>query len=114
MIDYARFIEHMFENEVTETNYGEPQIFIEFESGRYVEITHEQYELPEEEWFYSLRYQCNQKEFDNDMYHETIGIICTISCDGTISIAENLGMIINKYNEVIIPNQIEQFKEWDK
>lgn len=63
-IDYARLVELKFDNEVTETAYGEPQIWIELKSGRSIEITHEQEGLSEEDKFYSIRLHCSADKLD--------------------------------------------------
>lgn len=113
MIDFARFIEYQFENNVSETSYGEPQIWIELKSGRSVEITYEQYGLSEEEWYYSMRYHCNQEEYESDKYHGTMGVIEAWCVNGTIDMADHLSLLIDRYNEEIDDNSLYEFEEND-
>ena len=113
MIDFARFIEYQFENNSSETSYGEPQIWIEFKSGRSVEIVHEQYGLAEEEWYYSMRYHCNQKEYELDKYHGTMGVIEAWCVDRTIDMADHLSSILDRYHEEIDDASLLEFEEQD-
>lgn len=65
------------ENELpnlTETALGEPQLFLYCENNRYLKITKEQYDLNPEHEFYSIRYNCNDDEFDEKRFGDT-GII---------------------------------------
>ena len=57
------------------TDYGEPQVFIELKNGRSIEITLEQYELPEDEYYYSVRLHCSRREYENNQYQSTCGVI---------------------------------------
>ena len=59
----------------SETEYGEPQLWIYLDNGRSVEITHEEYNLPEDKQFYSVRLHCSEKEFDDDIFYATCGVI---------------------------------------
>lgn len=59
----------------TETEYGEPQIYLDLPNGRYLEITKEQYGLETKDEFYSIRYNCNNSEFENGVYKNSCGII---------------------------------------
>lgn len=59
------------ENELpnlTETALGEPQLFLYCENNRYLEITKEQDGLLPENEFYSIRYNCNDDEFDEGKF----------------------------------------------
>ena len=62
------------ENE-TETDFGKPEYWVYLESGRSIEVTLEQEGLEEKDWFYCIRYHCSAEEFDNDVYHKTLGVI---------------------------------------
>lgn len=67
------------ENELpylTETALGEPQLFLYCENNRCLEITKEQYGLEPKNEFYSIRYNCNDDEFDEGKFGDT-GIIST-------------------------------------
>lgn len=67
----------LIENELpnlTETALGEPQLFLYCENNRYLEITKEQDDLTPENEFYSIRYNCNDDEFDERKFGNT-GII---------------------------------------
>lgn len=66
-------IENELQN-VTETALGEPQLFLHCENNRYLEITKERYQLEPKNEFYSVRYNCNDDEFDEKKFGET-GII---------------------------------------
>lgn len=64
-----------------ETEYGEPQAFIDLPKERNLEITFEMEGLEEKDYFYSFRVNCSDEEFDNDMFHSTCGVIDTYSTD---------------------------------
>ena len=53
---------------LTETALGEPQLFLDCENKRYLEITKEQDGLLPEEEFYSIRYNCNDEEYANNEF----------------------------------------------
>lgn len=58
---------------LTETALGEPQLFLDCENKRYLEITKEQDGLLPEEEFYSIRYNCSDQEYyDNEFGHTGI------------------------------------------
>lgn len=59
----------------TESEYGEPQLWLYLESGRSIEITLESYCIPKEKQFFSIRLHCSDDEFDDDVYKKTCGII---------------------------------------
>ena len=64
-----------------ETEYGEPQAFLDLSNGRTLEVTHEEYGLPEEKQYYSWRVNCSDEEFEDDAYHSTCGVIDQSSSD---------------------------------
>lgn len=59
----------------TETALGEPQYWLYLKSGRSIEVTLESDGIQEEDQYYSVRLHCSEKEFEEDAYHETCGII---------------------------------------
>lgn len=61
--------------ETQETEYGEPQAFIDLPKNRSLEITLEMEGLCEDDYFYSFRVNCSDEEFENDIFHSTCGII---------------------------------------
>lgn len=66
-----------------ETAYGEPQGWIYLKDGSSLEITFESNGLLAPERYYSLRHHCSEKDFENDVYHSTMGII--EECSGSLS-----------------------------
>lgn len=88
--------------EDSQTYLGEPQWRIYLESGRSVEITYETAGLALADRYCSVRLHCTEEEFDNDIYHSTLGVIdkdCTQNIndrsedelfDEAAAIAENL------------------------
>ena len=71
-------VENFKETFNEETPLGEPQHWIYLKSGRSIEITHEEYGLPENEQFFSIRLHCSDEEFDNGEYSSTVGVITTL------------------------------------
>ena len=61
-----------------ETSLGEPQHWIYLESGRSLEITHEEDGLSENKQYFSIRLHCSEEEFDNGEYSNTVGVITTL------------------------------------
>ena len=61
-----------------ETMYCEPSFWMQLQHGRYLEIVYE--DTGDDDRYYSWRVHCNEKEFDDDIFHETLGVI-----DGTNS-----------------------------
>lgn len=59
---------------LTETDHGEPQLSLYCENKRYLEITKEQYGLTPETEFYSIVYNCNNEEFEEEKFGHT-GVI---------------------------------------
>ena len=72
-------IENFKETFNDETPLGEPQHWIYLKSGRSLEITHEEYGLPENKQYFSIRLHCSEEEFDNGEYSSTIGVITTLT-----------------------------------
>lgn len=64
-----------FETCENETEYGEPQAYIDLPGGRNLEVTHEEYGLRPKDQYYSWRVNCSDKEFDDDKFHKTCGVI---------------------------------------
>lgn len=71
-------IENFKETFNDETAFGEPQHWVYLKSGRSLEVTHEEYGLPENEQFFSIRLHCSDEEFDNGEYSSTVGVITTL------------------------------------
>lgn len=63
----------------SETGYGEPQHFMELPKGRALEVVYE--DAGCEEKYFSARVHCNEKEFENNDYHSTMGVIDTMLFD---------------------------------
>lgn len=62
------------------TEYDEPQIFLGLSDGTSFEITHETNGLAPEKRYYSFRRNCSEEAFDNDLYHDTNGVMhCCVS-----------------------------------
>lgn len=61
----------------SETEYGEPQIWIPFSDGTSLEITHETNGLKERERFISMRHHCSEEDFENKKYASTMGVIAS-------------------------------------
>lgn len=74
-----------------ETEYGEPQTWIYLNNGTSIEVTHEEMGLRPEEQYFSARIHCSDEDFDNDVYHSTIGIID--QCSGS---AETVAAMIER------------------
>lgn len=94
-------IKNQFEENAN--SYGEPQAWLYLEDkDRSIEITHEKEGLSKDEEFYSLILHCNEKEFDNDDFYSTNGIIerynaGTISDEQLIEGIEYLETVNKKY-----------------
>ena len=71
-------VENFKETFNDETDFGEPQHWIQLKSGRSLEITHEEYGLSENEQYFSIRLHCSEEEFDNGEYSSTVGVITTL------------------------------------
>lgn len=59
----------------SETAHGEPQAWVYLKDGSSIEITHEEYGLEPNEQYFSLRHHCSEEDFENDVYHSTMGVI---------------------------------------
>ena len=59
----------------SETEYGEPQIWIYMSDGTSVEVCYEQYGLETSDFFFSVRRHCSDEDFDSDKYRGTMGIM---------------------------------------
>lgn len=71
-----------FEKADITTAYGEPQAWITLDNGRSIEVTKEQEGLQEQDWFYSVRLNCSEIEYDNNEYHITNGVIDQYASSG--------------------------------
>ena len=76
----------------SETAHGEPQAWIYLKDGSSIEITHEEYCLDPNEQYFSLRHHCSEEDFENDVYHSTMGVIDECS-GGLVAIAPMLQRI---------------------
>lgn len=66
----------------SETAYGEPQWWMDgLDRDRTLEVTHEEYGLPDNEQFFSCRVHCSDVEYDNGDYSSTYGVIDTMCMD---------------------------------
>lgn len=62
----------------TETEYGEPQHWVYLKSGRSIEVTYEDIasvNFISENHAFTIRYHCSEKEFDDNDFHGTNGVI---------------------------------------
>ena len=66
-----------------ETPLGEPQAWINLGDNTSLEITHEENLLAPENQHFSLRHHCREEDFENDVYHSTMGTI--EECSGGLS-----------------------------
>lgn len=66
------------------------------EDGTSVEITEERENLKPEDQFFSIRRHCSEKDFDDDTYHKTMGVIEETAGDLTV-IKEEVIRMIEKY-----------------
>lgn len=57
------------------TSYGEPQAWVSLNNGRSIEVTLEQEGLAKSEYYYSVRLHCSEREYENNDYHSTNGVI---------------------------------------
>ena len=58
-----------------ETELGEPSLTLELSDSTSIEITHEEDGLDTKDQFFSVRHHCSEEDFDNDIYHATLGVI---------------------------------------
>ena len=69
-----------------ETALGEPCAWVYLADETSIEVVHEESDLGLKEQYYSARLHCSQEDFDNDVYHKTMGIIDQ-ACGGLSEIA---------------------------
>lgn len=65
-----------------DNGYGEPQGYISAYNGRNIEVTLECGGLPKNEWYYLVRLNCSEEEFDNDVFHGSCGVISETVTEG--------------------------------
>lgn len=82
----------------TETEYGEEQAWIYLSDDTSIEVCHETNGLDKEYYFYSVRRHCSDEDFDNDVYHCTMGIIDQAMFDTMEEASEYVKLLIEKYN----------------
>lgn len=80
---------------LSETEYGEPQGWIYLNDDTSLEITHEEYGLDLKDQYFSLRLHCSESDFENDVYHKTMGVIEQCS-GGLAEIAPMLQRVIDE------------------
>lgn len=76
----------------SETEYGEPQAWYYMQDGTTIEVCYEQEGLSPSNYFYSLRRHCTEKDFENDIFHGTMGVMESYSGS-----AEQIAEILNRY-----------------
>lgn len=91
----------------SETGYGEPQHWITLPYDRSLEITYE--DTGDDNRYYSWRVHCNEKEFENDDFHSTMGVIDTnisndLNFDTRVS---KLNWAINVASSINIKNEAD-------
>lgn len=77
------------------TALGEPCAWIYLKDKTSVEITHEESGLDLKDQYFSVRHHCSEEDFENDVYHSTMGVIEQCS-GGLASIAGMLERIIKE------------------
>ena len=73
--------------------------------GTSIEITQEQEGLKEDDYLFSVRHHCNDKDYDNDVYHGTCGVIdqfyfdelwCVQEClKNTLAALASVGVVLD-------------------
>ena len=63
----------------SETGIGEPQHWMTLPYDRSLEIVYE--ETGDDNRYYTWRVHCNEEEFENDEFHDTIGVMDTSTSD---------------------------------
>ena len=84
--------------EPDETEYGEKVVWLYLTDGTSIEACHETYGLDKDFYYYSVRRHCSEEDFDNDVYHETMGVIdvgAFETLDETVNFVKEL---VEKYN----------------
>lgn len=95
-----------------ETEYGEPQAIIYLKDRTMLEITFESYGLEPKDRYYSARLHCSERDFENGMYHNTMGVIES-RCGRLSDISSFVTRIcrereidgINKVEKLILPSR---------
>jgi len=77
------------------TSLYEPQAWIYLKDKTSVEITHEESGLDLKDQYFSVRHHCSEEDFENDVYHSTMGVIEQCS-GGLASIAGMLERIVKE------------------
>jgi hypothetical protein len=73
------------------TEFREPQVWICLNDGTSLEITHEEYGIDNiADQYYTARLHCSEEDFENDIYHDTMGIIAQTCGD----IVDILNMVL--------------------
>ena len=86
----------------SETEYGEPQIWISFSDGTSLEITHETNGLRERDQFISMRHNCNEDDFENEVYKDTNGIISSFVYANVLHLIDGISIFLtNMYKKNI-------------
>lgn len=82
----------------TETGLGEPQGWLYLSNGRSLEVTYECAGIPnKKDQFFSVRLHCSDKEFDNDCFHATCGVVEESFADNLIELTELLGKELDRF-----------------
>lgn len=64
---------------------GDPEAWVYLENkDRSIEITLVKVGVPEDKRYYCLRLHCSEEEYDNDVFHSTMGVIDSY-CTDTVS-----------------------------
>ena len=58
-----------------QTEFGEAQAWYLLKDGTTIEVCHETEGLKPNEYYYSLRRHCTNEDFDNDTFHDTMGVM---------------------------------------
>lgn len=92
----------------SETEYGEPQLWLYLSDGTSIEITYEQEGLPEEEYHFYVRHHCSDKDFDNDVYHGTCGVIDQAFFDELCCVQECLKITLAALSSASVVLDLEE------
>lgn len=77
------------------TEYGEPQIWVGFTNDTILEITLESEGLQSADFRYTVRHHCSEIAFDNDAFHDTMGIINQFIYDTPLQLKQGLSWYLN-------------------
>lgn len=84
--------ENIFEfNE--ETALGKPQVWIYLSDDTTIEITHESYDVKQP--FFSICRNCSEKDFEDDTYHATCGVISSEVADNMTEVIQLLTKLLD-------------------